>query len=130
MAIGERISNLRVGLHRQHEGLGLILNGLLSGGPLIEGSVYSRRRRCGKPRCRCVQGRLHQDRVLALRHAGRVVVRCLDPVEDGSIEEAVVAWRLFRRRRHELVEACRSLVQAVDRLGRLRQTKPGPGRLR
>jgi hypothetical protein len=100
-----------------------MLERLLGSGVLLPGSIYRRRRRCGKPQCRCLRGQLHQDRVLAIRRAGRVVVRCLDPVGEEASEEAVVAWRLFRRQRHELVKACRGLIQAVDGLGRLRQAK-------
>lgn len=118
-------SRLRLEIRQRQEGLGTILNRLQGRGPMIHGSVYIRRRRCGKPQCRCVRGQLHEDRVLAVRRAGRVVVRCLDPVEDTATEEAVIAWRLFRRQRRELVEACRALFKAVDRLGRLRQAKPG-----
>lgn len=125
MSPRERESKLRLEILRCQERLGTLLGRLLGSGALIPGSIYSRRRRCGKPRCRCLRGQLHQDRVLAVRRAGRMVVRCLDPVGDTATEEAVIAWRLFRRQRHELVEACRALVQAVDRLGRLRQAKPG-----
>ncbi|MFH1725761.1 MAG: DUF6788 family protein [Elusimicrobiota bacterium] len=121
----ERESRLRLDILRRRERLGTLLGRLLGSGALIPGSIYSRRRRCGKPECRCVRGQLHQDRVLAVRRSGRVVVRCLDPVGDAATEEAVVAWRLFRHQRHQLVEACRNLVQMVDRLGRLRQAKPG-----
>ena len=121
----ERESKLRLEILRRRECLGMLLGRLLGPGALIAGSIYSRRRRCGKPQCRCVEGQLHQDRVLAIRRAGVVVVRCLDPIGDAATEEAVVAWRLFRRQRHKLVEACQALVQAVDRLGRLRQAKPG-----
>ena len=124
-AQGQRESKLRLEALRRREGVVAVLERLLGAERLIAGSIYSRRRRCGKPQCRCVSGQLHEDRVLAVRRAGRVVVRSLDPVGDAATEEAVVAWRLFRRQRHELVEACRALIQAVDRLGRLRQAKPG-----
>ena len=53
------------------------------------------------------------------------MIRSLDPMVDAATEEAVIAWRLFRRYRVELASACRGLIQAVDRLGRLRQVKTG-----
>lgn len=121
----ERESRLRLDIRRRQEHMVTILGSLLGAERLIAGSIYSRRRRCGKPLCHCVGGQLHEDRVLAVRRSGRVVVRCLDPVGDAATEEAVVAWRLFRRRRHELAETCRALLRTVDRLGRLRQAKPG-----
>ena len=33
---------------------------------LLPGSIYGRRRRCGKPGCRCIRGHLHNDTVLAV----------------------------------------------------------------
>lgn len=83
-----------------------------------------RRRRCGKPRCRCIHGHPHSDRVLAVHRAGRVALRAIDPVAGGSIEEGVAAWRAFRRDRMELAESCRGLLAAVERLGRMRQVLP------
>lgn len=121
----QRESRLRLELLRRREHVTAVLGHLLGTSALIAGSIYSRRRRCGKSECRCVRGQPHEDRVLAVRRQGRVVARCLDPVEDAATEEAVVAWRLFRRRRHELAQACRVLLDGVDRLGRLRQIGAG-----
>lgn len=125
MSARERESRLRSEALRRRDHLVTVLGRLLGAEKLVAGSIYSRRRRCGKPQCRCVRGQLHEDRVLAVRRAGRVAVRCLDPVEDTATEEAVIAWRLFRRRRHEMVETCQALLRAVDRLGHLRQAMPG-----
>lgn len=124
----ERESRQRLEIRQRQEQLGALVGRLMGLGPLIAGSIYERKRRCGKPRCGCVQGRLHRDRVLAVRRAGQAVVRCLDPIEGAATEEAVVAWRLFRRQRRELQEACRGLIAAVDHLGRMRQAWPARAR--
>lgn len=124
MTARERDSRLRLEIQRRREHLDALLRRLQAAGPLIAGSVYSRQRRCGKPGCRCVEGRLHADRVLAVRQAGRVAVRALDPIEDEPIEDGVAAWRGFRRDRRELGGACRELLEAVDRLGRARRRPP------
>lgn len=121
----DRASTLRLEICRRQEHLGALLNRLKGAGPMIRGSVYARRRRCGKPRCRCVRGHLHRDRVLAIRGAGRVSVRGLDPVADAAVEQAVAAWHGFRRQRGELVAACRGLLQVVDRLAGLRVARAG-----
>jgi hypothetical protein len=116
---------LRLEIGQRRQNLDILINRLQGGGPMIRGSIYARRRKCGKPRCLCVRGHPHKDRVLAVRHGGRVTVSRLDSVGDAAIEEAVLAWRLFRRQRRELAETCRALVQGVDRLGCLRQAKAG-----
>lgn len=124
----DRSSTLRLEICRRQEHLGALLNQLKGASPMIRGSVYARRRRCGKPRCRCVRGHPHRDRVLAIRCAGRVSVRGLDPAADAAIEEAVAAWHGFRRQRGELAAACRGLLRAVDRLAALRVARFGAAR--
>lgn len=128
MNLSERESKLRLSIHQHYEGLATILGGLQGREPIIRGSVYTRRRQCGKPRCRCLQGHPHRDRVLAVRRAGRVSVRGLDPAADAAIEEAVMAWHGFRRQRGELAAACRGLLRAVDRLAVLRSARAGAAR--
>lgn len=124
MTARERESKQRLEIRRCQEHLGALLNRLQAPGVLVTGSVYVRKRRCGKARCRCVRGHPHTDRVLAVRCAGRVALRALDPIEGASIEDGVAAWRGFRRDRVELAGACRGLLQAVDRLGRMRRVQP------
>ena len=121
----DRASALRLEICRRQERLGALLIQLKGASPMIRGSVYARRRRCGKPRCRCVRGHPHRDRVLAIRCAGRMSVRGLDPTADAAVEQAVAAWHGFRRQRGELVAACRGLLLAVDRLADLRVTWAG-----
>jgi hypothetical protein len=128
MTARERGSRLRQEILRRRDRLDTLLQRLQATGPLIAGSVYDRKRRCGKPGCRCLEGRLHADRVLAIRRAGRTAVRALDPMEDEPIEDGVAAWRGFRRDRQELGSACRELLETVDRLGRARLRLPSGSR--
>ena len=121
----DRASTLRLEICRRQERLCAILNQLKGASPMIRGSVYARRRQCGKPRCRCLRGHPHQDRVLAIRCAGRVSVRALDTTADTAVEEAVAAWHGFRRQRGELAAACRDLLRAVDHLADLRVARVG-----
>ena len=125
MTARERGSRLRLEIHRRQEHLGALLKGLQGAGPMLRGSIYMRRRRCGKPRCRCVRGYPHRDRVLAIGRAGRVSVRGLDPIADAAVVEAVAAWHGFRRQRGELVVACRDLLRLVDHLAGLRVARAG-----
>lgn len=128
MSHAERESSARQWIRRHQEALGAVLARLQGRQALLRGSIYARRRRCGKPRCRCVRGAPHQDRVLAVRRAGRVKVRGLVPEQDTAVEQAVAAWHGFRRQRGELAAACRGLLQAVDRLADLRLARGADAR--
>lgn len=44
---------------------------VIAGQGLIRGSLLVRRRVCGKPRCRCTRGRLHESLYLAIHQDGR-----------------------------------------------------------
>lgn len=126
MNLSNRASTLRLDIRRRQEHLALLLQDQLKGaGSMLQGSIYARQRRCGKPRCRCLRGHPHRDRVLAVRRAGRLTVRGLDPATDAAVEAAVAAWHGFRRQRSELAAACRGLLRAVDRLAGLRLAQAG-----
>lgn len=118
-----RLSELRLKLQHQQQALSAILQRVQGGVPMIRGSLYQRRRLCGKPGCRCVRGELHQDTVLAVRRSGRVVVRKLWPAEDAATQEAALAWRAFQEDRRALSRMCQVLVATVGRLGRVRELK-------
>jgi hypothetical protein len=115
-------SVMRLKLQEQYRRLTSLLNQVQGSAPLMQASVYVRRRRCGKANCRCMRGSLHQDRVLALQRKGRTNVHSLKSL-DASMVDAVESWRLFRRYRADLVEGCSQLIRTVDRLGRLRTIK-------
>ena len=48
-----------------------LLETFLAREPLLPGSLYTLRRRCGKPTCHCAQGELHASTVLSYRGQGR-----------------------------------------------------------
>lgn len=113
----------KIGMY--YQSLSRTLQWLQKRAPLLPGSVYVRRRRCGKVRCRCVRGHLHQDKVLAIRRGGRIQTQSLMP-GDGTRElEAVQAWRRFQGSRRELLQTWSRLMREVDRLGQLRQVHLG-----
>jgi hypothetical protein len=125
MTTRERESKQRQDIRQRQDSLCDLISRLQDGGPMIKGSVYNRSRRCGKPQCRCARGQPHRDRVLAVKHSGRIVIRRLGASVDSVTGEAVLAWRLFRRNRAELARACRCLLRAVDGLAALRMAKSG-----
>ena len=47
---------------------------LLEGGHLIKGSLVVNRRRCGKPKCRCAEGQLHESLAITYKQRKRSVL--------------------------------------------------------
>jgi hypothetical protein len=65
------LSSLHSQLRDTHRKLQTLLETFLGREPLINGSLYTLRRKCGKPNCRCAQGELHASTVLSYRGQGR-----------------------------------------------------------
>jgi hypothetical protein len=66
---------------------------------MIRGSVVVRRRRCGKPNCRCADGQqLHEQTVLSYSEAGRSRSVILDPAELKAVRAAVSRYRAAQGR--------------------------------
>lgn len=60
----------------------------------IRGSVVTQRRRCGKPSCRCSDGRqLHESTVLSYSEGGRNRTVMLAPEEVAKVRAAVERYR-------------------------------------
>jgi len=61
---------------------------------LLRGSVVLRRRRCGKPNCRCADGvNLHEAWALSYSARGRTRILLLDDADVASVRVAVNRYR-------------------------------------
>jgi hypothetical protein len=65
------LSSLRAQVLAVQQQMTELLDTFLGRTPLLPGSLYTLRRRCGKPNCRCAQGELHASTVLSYRGQGR-----------------------------------------------------------
>ncbi|MBI4676971.1 MAG: hypothetical protein HY748_05255 [Elusimicrobia bacterium] len=89
--------------------------------PIVRGSFYRYRRRCGKASCRCERGALHGGRAFAVRAGGRSRTLRLSGVDLEELARCVGAYRDLRRVRAEMVRTFRELLRQADKLERLRQ---------
>jgi hypothetical protein len=87
-------------------------------GPLFRGSFGTRRRVCGNPNCRCVRGQLHESKYLTATDGGRARQVHIPAGEEVKVASGVERYRLFHRRRAELAELLKGLLDLVDVLGR------------
>jgi len=83
--------------------------------PLLPGSLYTLRRRCGKPTCHCAQGELHPSTVLSYRGQGWPQ-NITPPAEKLSeVRKLTDAYRRFRQARTQLRRLQKQLLTLVDR---------------
>lgn len=89
--------------------------------PVMRGSFYRYRRRCGKASCRCARGSLHAGQAFSIRAGGRSRTLPLTGVDRTELSQCVGAYRELRRVRAEMVRTFDELLKQVDKLERLRE---------
>jgi hypothetical protein len=110
------VSSLRRQLRAQLEQLQALLQSFLGREPLLAGSLYTLRRRCGKPGCRCTQGELHANTVLSYRGHGRPQNITPPPEHLSSVRKLTDDYRRFRKARTQLLRLQRQMLTLIDRI--------------
>ncbi len=118
------LSRIRQALGHLRDELGQLLEVFLARAPLVKGSVYDLRRKCGKPTCGCVRGAPHGTVVLSWSEAGRTRLRPLPPSRRGDLRAAVRRYQRFRRARARLVKLHAEMLTLIDALEAGRREAP------
>src|SRR5271166_7118945 len=107
--MSQEISSLRSELLKAQQQLPQLLEACLAREPLLPGSLYTLRRKCGKPNCRCNRGELHESTVLSYRGQGRP--RNISPLPEQleSLRAMTHNYRRCRQARAKLVRWQRQL---------------------
>ena len=116
----QRASRLRQELREAWERMGVLLEPIYDRGLLVRGSLYPRKRRCGRPGCRCERGTLHVSQALSISEDGQTRHVPLSQVDRERLEEGVTNYRKFRTARQELRATYEHLRTLVDQMERLR----------
>jgi hypothetical protein len=114
--MSQQLSALRSQLLQAQQRLPQLLEECLGREPLLPGSLYSLRRKCGKPNCRCSRGDLHESTVLSYRGQGRPRNISPRPEQLGSLRTMTYDYRRCRQARAHLVRWQRQLLKLVDAL--------------
>jgi hypothetical protein len=117
-------SQLRKRLQASQRELSDLLRALKQRPPLIRGSVYPLRRKCGKSTCRCQEGFLHESWVLSVPEKGKKRVRVVPKGKRLSWQRMTERYRRFRRTRARLVKLFAEIIKLVDELERERTVPP------
>lgn len=94
------VSKLRQNIIRLDQQRRMLLQQVLRPSPMIGGSLYQMRRRCGNPRCKCARGDLHASWYLSRRQQGRTKLTYI-----GRIVPDWLAKRIGRYQRHQKILA-------------------------
>ena len=67
-----------------------------SAGELLRGSLFTLRRKCGKPTCRCASGEPHESPALAYPVGGRTRTMTLTHADLGKVRAALQRYEQAR----------------------------------
>jgi hypothetical protein len=114
--MSQEISSLRAELLKAQQQLSQLLEACVAREPLLPGSLYTLRRKCGKSNCRCNRGELHVSTVLSYRGQGRSRNISPPPEQLESLRSMTLDYRRCRQARAKLVRWQRQLLKLVDAL--------------
>ena len=122
----ERFSQLRQSLlHLASEIRGLV-EPFFSDRPVIKGSVYELKRRCGKPGCKCARGELHGRMVVSASEGGKTQLRVIPDGFLVEVQAKVRRYQELRQVRARLGEIYRKMVKVMDEREAMRREEiPG-----
>jgi hypothetical protein len=114
--MNQRLSSLRAQLLRMRQQLPQLLEVFLGREPLLPGSLYTLRRKCGKPTCHCRHDALHESTVLSFRRQGKTQHLSPPPQHLPPLRTMTEQARRCRQARAALLRWQRQLLQFVDAL--------------
>ncbi len=117
----EKFSQLRQRLlHLASEIKGLV-EPLFSDRPVIKGTVYELKRRCGKPGCKCARGELHARMVVSASEGGKTRLEVIPRGFLAEVQDKVRRYQELRRIRARLGEIYRRMLKVIDQMEAMRR---------
>ena len=114
-------SRLRQSLVRLSVEIPELVQSLLSDKPMIKGSVYELKRKCGKSGCKCTKGALHSCMVLSASEKGRTRLKV---IPDGLLAEVQIKVKRYKKLRHtraRLGEVHKKMLTIIDQMETIRR---------
>ena len=125
----QKFSRLRLSLSRLSDEVRKLIEPSFSDKPVIKGSVYELKRKCGKPGCKCAQGELHSRMVLSASEKGRTRLRVIPHGFLVQVQIKVRRYQELRRARSRLVEVHRKMIRVMDEMEVMRREQiPASGK--
>jgi Family of unknown function (DUF6788) len=113
-------SKLRQQLWRCHAAIARLLHRLSRPRPMVQGSFYLQKRRCGNPNCRCARGDLHEAWVITRKAGGKGRTYMVPAEERARLRQLTLEHRQSIRGRAVLRRRQAQLLALVDQLAQQR----------
>jgi hypothetical protein len=120
MQMSGNLSLLRQKLWRAYAALARTLRQLQRDQPMVQGSFYLLRRKCGKANCRCATGQLHASWVLTRSEGGRDRIYSVPKDQRAQVRRWALEYRRYQRARAALVKTPPQLLALTDQMAERR----------
>ena len=117
----EKFSRLRQSLLQLVSEMKRLVEPFFSDRPVIKGTVYELRRRCGKPGCKCAQGELHARMVVSASEGGKTRLQVIPHGFLVEVQGKVRRYQELRRARARLAEVHRKMLAVMDEMEAMRR---------
>ena len=117
----EKFSRLRQSLVQLVNEMKRLVEPFFSDRPVIKGTVYELRRRCGKPGCKCAKGQLHARMVVSASEKGKTRLRVIPRGFLVEVQQKVRRYQDLRRIRARLVAVHRKMLKVLDEMEAMRR---------
>jgi len=114
------LASLRQQLWRAYAALAHTLRRLQRSDPMVQGSFYLLRRKCGKPNCRCATGQLHAAYVLTRSEQGQDRLYMVPKEQRAQVRKWAAEYRRYQRARAVLARRHVGLLALVDQMAEQR----------
>jgi hypothetical protein len=120
-AAREKFSRLRHSLVQLIDEMRGLIEPFFSDRPLLKGTVYELKRKCGKPGCKCAQGELHARMVVSASERGKTRLRAIPRGFLVDTQQRVRRYQELRRARARVVQIHRQMLKVMDEMEAMRR---------
>jgi len=117
----KKFSQLRQSLAGLSNEIRRIVEPFFSDKPVIKGSAYELKTKCGKPGCKCAKGQLHHRMVLSASEKGKTKLRAIPHGFLVEVQTKVRRYQELRRVRVRLIEVHKKMLQVMDEMESMRR---------
>jgi len=117
----QKFSKLRQSLTLLSSEIREIIKPFFSDKPVIKGSIYELRRKCGKPGCQCAKGKLHSSMVVSSSEKGKTRLQVIPQGFLLEVKSKVHRYQKLRRSRRQLGEVHKRMLEVMDTMEAMRR---------
>ena len=120
----DRLSRMRQSLRELAKEIEQLVPIFAERHPLVKGTVYEQRRKCGKPSCHCATGEPHRSMILSRSEEGRTRLIAIPSGHLKDLQVLTGRYQRFRRARARLGQIYKKMILLIDQLEEARRREP------